>query len=140
MAYISQEEKKQLAPKINKVLKKYSCKGSISIKHHSKLQVTIKSSKIDFCELVYKILLNRSYYRNEAIKPDYVDINHHSISDDLRRLGHEEEAIFFEELTAAMRGDNWYDRSDLITDYFDTAYYLGISIGRYDQPFEHVLN
>lgn len=140
MAYISQEEKKQLAPKINAVLTKYGCKGSISIKHYSKLQVTIKSSKIDFCELVYKILLDRSYYRNEAIKPAHVDINHHSISDDLRRLGYEKESRFFDELIAAMRGNDWYDRSDLMTDYFDTAYYLGISIGRYDQPFKHVLN
>jgi len=43
--------------------------------------------------------------------------------------------------TAPMRGEGyrkqgWYDNSDAMTDYFDTAYYIDISIGQYDQPYE----
>ena len=33
MAYVSQKDKAELAPEINKVLKKYGMKGSIAIKY-----------------------------------------------------------------------------------------------------------
>lgn len=29
----------------------------------------------------------------------------------------------------------WYDRSDAMTDYFDTAYYIHLSIGGWDKPY-----
>ena len=48
MAYVSQEDKKALAPAIKKVLNKYGMKGSISIRHHSTLVVTLQSGAIQF--------------------------------------------------------------------------------------------
>ena len=48
MAYISQDDKKELAPAIKAVLKKYGMKGTIAIRHHSSLVVNIKSGPIDF--------------------------------------------------------------------------------------------
>ena len=30
----------------------------------------------------------------------------------------------------------WYDRSDAMTDYFDTAFYIDLEIGRFMQPYE----
>jgi len=48
MAYVSQQDKKELAPAIKKVLSKYGMKGSISIRHHSTLVVTLQSGAIDF--------------------------------------------------------------------------------------------
>jgi len=50
MAYVSQERKQSLAPAIKAVLKKYGVKGSLSIRTHSSLVLTIKSGKIDFVE------------------------------------------------------------------------------------------
>ena len=47
MAYMSQERKKELAPAIKSVLKKYNMKGSISVRHYSTLVVTIKSGALD---------------------------------------------------------------------------------------------
>ena len=41
MAYISQEDKKELAPAIKKVLKDFGMKGSISIRNHMSLVVTV---------------------------------------------------------------------------------------------------
>jgi len=35
-------------------------------------------------------------------------------------------------------GREWYDRSDAMTDYFDTAFYYNISIGDYNKPYEKV--
>lgn len=48
MAYVSQELKAKLAPKIKEVLKKYKIKGSVSVRNHLALVVTIKESSIDF--------------------------------------------------------------------------------------------
>ena len=48
MAYISQQDKKDLAPAIKAVLKKYGMKGTISINHYSSLVVTIHSGILDF--------------------------------------------------------------------------------------------
>ena len=30
----------------------------------------------------------------------------------------------------------WYDNSDPMTDYFDTAFYLDVEMGRWDKPYE----
>ena len=53
MAYVSQADKKALAPAIKKVLSKYGMKGSISIRHHSTLVVTLQSGAIDFGEYTH---------------------------------------------------------------------------------------
>ena len=47
MAYISQEKKKELAPAIKAVLKKYGMKGTIGINHHSSLVVNLKEGVLD---------------------------------------------------------------------------------------------
>ena len=41
MAYVSQEMKKELAPAIKAVLKKYRMKGSIAVNNHSTLEVNL---------------------------------------------------------------------------------------------------
>jgi hypothetical protein len=36
-----------------------------------------------------------------------------------------------------MRSADYYDRSDAQVDYFDTAYYYGVTIGDYNTPFKY---
>ena len=33
------------------------------------------------------------------------------------------------------KGDVWYDRSDAMTDYFDTSYYFHINVGSWNKPY-----
>ncbi len=47
MAYMNQERKRQLAPAIKSVLQKYGVKGSIAVRDHMTLVVTLKSGKVD---------------------------------------------------------------------------------------------
>ena len=35
-------------------------------------------------------------------------------------------------------GDAWFDKSDAMTDYFHTAYYFHLNIGRWDKPYQLV--
>ena len=47
MAYITQEDKKELAVGIKKVLAKYNVKGTIGIHNHSTIVVRLKSGDLD---------------------------------------------------------------------------------------------
>ena len=48
MAYVSQELKSKLAPKIKAICKKYGVKASLAVRNHSTLVLNVKSGKIDF--------------------------------------------------------------------------------------------
>ena len=56
--------------------------------------------------------------------------------DDWEIVGDTEIANFYEELIAAMKGNMWYDNSDAMTDYFDTAYYIDINAGKWNKPYK----
>ena len=122
MAYVSQEMKKQLAPGIKAVLKKYGMKGSIAVRHHSTLVVNIKSGKLD----ILKAAGADEYGR------DNLQVNHYWIKenfDDPRVVA------FLSELKDAMQGPDFFDESDIMTDYFHLSHYIDINVGRWDKPY-----
>ena len=43
---------------------------------------------------------------------------------------------FYEELKKAMRGSLWFDKSDIMTDYHHTAYFMDINIGQWNKPYK----
>ena len=121
MAYVSQSLKKQLAPAIKAVLKKYKVKGSIAVNNHSTLVVNLKSGAVDF----------QKDYNGEGAH--HYQINPYWFQD------HYEGAAksFLTELLAAMKPEDvWFDNSDPMTDYFHTAYYVDVNIGRWNQQYE----
>ena len=103
MAYVSQEKKKALTPGIKKVLEKYKVKGSIGVRHHSTLVVKLKSGPFDF----------GSEYGINSYFPEHYD----------------DAAPFIRELDAAMKGEEWFDKSDIQSDYFHVAHYVDIKVG-----------
>ena len=60
MAYYTQERKKEVAPKVKKLLKEYGLKGSLSVNHHSSVVLTIKEGSINFIKNYLGVLGNRS--------------------------------------------------------------------------------
>ncbi len=135
MAYMNQEQKKQRAPQIKKVLKKYGLKGTIGVRNYSTLYVTIKEGALDFIGAAQKI--NNDYAEMRGIKPvimDNYDTIHHTHADRYRRFD-ETIANFIDELAAAMKGDNYYNNDDAMTDYFDRAFYIDINIGNWEKPY-----
>jgi len=48
MAFISQEDKKELMPGIKKVLKTFNMKGTVSINNHSTKSTSINNDKYHF--------------------------------------------------------------------------------------------
>ena len=116
MAYVSQKDKAQLAPQIKKVLNKYGMKGSISIRHHSTLVVTIQSGSIKF---------------DHSHGDGYTQVNVYHIESHYKGKAQK----FLTELLAAMKGPDWFDKSDAMTDYFHVKHYCDINIGRWNKPY-----
>ena len=61
---MNQEQKKQRAPQIKKVLKKYGLKGTIGVRNYSTLYVTIKEGALDFIGVAQK-MNNKSQGRRQ---------------------------------------------------------------------------
>ena len=122
MAYISQADKKELAPAIKKVLKDFGMKGSISIRNHMSLVVTVTEGVLDFTDYFQK--------GDEG----YVQVNHYHIDNFYSGTVKK----FLKELYKAMKGTKWFDKSDAMVDYFHTAYYMDINIGKWCKPYVKV--
>jgi hypothetical protein len=112
MAYISQDDKRDLTPAIKAVLKKYDMKGTIGVRHHSTLVVNLQSGSI-------------------AFDRDYIQVNEYHLESNYSGTA----LAFLTELAAAMKGDQWYDRSDIMTDYFNVAFYISINVGQWNKPY-----
>ena len=117
MAYVSQEMKKELAVGIKKVLKKYGCKGNIGVRNHMSLYVDVMEGPIDF-----------DFSHGEG----YSQVNTYWIDDHYDGIAKD----FLNDLKSAMKGNKWYDNSNAQIDYFDTAYYIDINIGKWNKPYQ----
>ena len=121
MAYVSQADKKELAPAIKAVLKKYKMKASIAVRNHSTLAVTIKEGAIDFSD-------------NFTHGDGYIDVNVYHIDAHYNGVARE----FLNELLAAMKGPKYFNDDDAMTDYFSRSHYTSINVGKWSQPYECV--
>lgn len=122
MAYMNQEKKKAMAPKIKEVLKRHGIKGSISVKNHSTLTVKLKSGIID---------LMGEYNKARGQNRQYTDLNNYHYNDECVT---EEARAFYKELIEAMNEGN-HDNSDIYSDYFDVGWYININIGDWKKSY-----
>jgi hypothetical protein len=129
MAYMNQEKKAVIAAKLKPVLKKYGIKGSLSVRNHSTITLTVKSGAIDFIENY----LADGKCRDESFVRRYgsIDVNPYWFQDHFT----DKSKAFLTEAFDALKSAGYYDNSDAMTDYFDTAYYYGINIGKWNKPY-----
>ena len=120
MAFFNQDMKKELAPSIQAICKKFGIKASIAVRHHSTLVLNIKSGKIDF----------------DDSKGDFhYQVNQYHIKNHFSGKSCE----FLSEVYSAMMVGN-HDNSDIMTDYFDIGFFIDINIGQYEKPYVLVKN
>ena len=135
MAYVSQALKAKLAPAIKAVCAKYKIKASLAVRNHSTLVLNIKSGPIDFIGNLNKVCaVAPGADRYGAYRPavDHIDVNpyHYQSHFDGKALK------FLSEVIPLMYGPDYYDRSDIQTDYFDCSHYIDVNVGSWNKHYE----
>jgi hypothetical protein len=125
MAYVNQEMKKRVADALKPVLKRYGVKGTLSIRNHHALTLTVKSGKIDFVS-------NLAGTNDIKVRDNYLQVNPFWYQEHFNG----EARDFLSDAFKALKSADWYDRTDAMVDYFDTAYYIDLNIGRWNKPYE----
>ena len=135
MAYMNQERKQKIAQTLKPILAKYKVKGSLSVQNHSTIVLTLKSGAIDFIGNSNKVCGNDHYQVARGFKPTttgYDQVNPYWFQDHYDGVAKE----FMTEAFNALKSADWYDKSDAMTDYFNTAYYVDVNIGKWNKPYE----
>jgi len=124
MAYINAEDVKAIRKELKEAFPKFKF-GVRKANSGMRVDVTVKQGPTDFTNIM----------RSEG----YAQINPYHTG------MYGEHSKFFEQVldiikTAPMRGNGynkngWYDNSDAMTDYFDTAYYMSLNVGEWDKPY-----
>ena len=124
MAYINAKDVQAIRKELKENFKDF--KFSVTKSHSSSVNVTILSGPVDFSDI--------------TDESGYAQINQYWLD----RTG--DHKAMFEKMidiikTAPMRGDGynkqgWFDKSDSMTDYFHTAYYFNVNVGKWSQPYQ----
>jgi len=137
MAYMSQEKKTKISALLKPILAKHKVKGSLSVRNHSTICLTVKAGAIDFIGNSNKVCGNDFYQVQRGFKPNttgYDQVNPYWFQDHYDG----DAKAFLTEAFAALKGADWFDKSDAMTDYFHTAYYVDVNIGKWNTPYELV--
>ena len=138
MAYMNQEKKAKLAPRIKAICKRYGIKASLAVHNHSTLVLNVKSGVIDFIE---------NYIETDAKKPygkpnldnRQVEYLRKNCALDVNPFWYKEhftgKALQFLREVIPMMNDGNHDNSDIQTDYFDIGWHIRVNIGRWDKPY-----
>jgi len=133
MAYVSQEMKAKLAPAIKAICKKYGVKASIAVRHHSTLVLNISQGGIDFIDNYNKLNSAKSRPSHLPFQPatGSIDVNTYWYHEHFSGVA----KTFLTEIVDAMKGPDFFDHSDIQSDYFHRSHYIDINIGRWDKPY-----
>ena len=115
MAYFSQEDKKKLAPAVKAVLKEFGVKATLSVDNHSTFCVNIKEGDLFFPpSFHYQV----NVYHYQDFYKDYPKL-----------------VKFLDKLIPAMKGPDYFNHDDAMSDYFHRSHYTNVNFGRWDKPY-----
>lgn len=141
MAYVSQDMKKQLAPTIKAICKRYGVTASLSVRNHSTLELNVKSGRIEFINNYIDANNHKGYGRQmDTEQAEYLRRTRHiNVNTYWFHEHFTGQALkFMQEMVPALKGPDYFDHSDAQTDYFHCSHYIGINIGKWDKPYELV--
>ena len=134
MAYVSKETKANIVNAVKPILKKYGIQATFAVRHHSTIVLNIKSGILDFIGNYNNVSAIR-YRDRDNWQPaeNYMDVNVYWINEHFDGLARD---FLNEVMTAIKTAGEWFDESDAMTDYFHTAFYIDINVGKWDKPYE----
>jgi hypothetical protein len=118
MAYVSKELVQRVRQEIKPILAKYGAKATVSGTNKSTLTVNISTAAFN------------PMYDADQEGNSYVRINPYQYKSHFDGKTLE----FLNELMPILNKGNW-DRSDIMTDYFDVGWYIDVSFGNWQKPF-----
>ena len=138
MAYMSQEHKAKIAPVIKSICKRYNVNATLAVRNHMTLVLNIRQGEIDFVENF--IETDSRVAHGGKMTPDQIAYIRRSKSVDVNPYWFHEHfsgqaRAFLTEIIAAMKGPDYFDKSDIQSDYFHTSHYIDVNIGRWNQPY-----
>jgi hypothetical protein len=128
MAYVSQELKAKIAPKIKAICKKYGVKASLAVNNHSTLVLNVKEGKVDFITD-----FNENNHNSPRFEPatGSIQVNPYWYKEHFGGDAYH----FLSEVIPEMNAGNW-DKSDIQTDYFNVGWYISVNIGKWNKPYQ----
>ncbi len=126
MAYMSQDNKKKLAPKIKSICKKYGVKASLGVDNHSTLVLNVNSGSIDF----FGDTTNRANTTNYEVDNGHMSVNPYWYKEHFTGKA----LAFLSEVIPAMNVGN-FNKSDPMVDYFHVGWYVDVNVGRWNKPY-----
>jgi hypothetical protein len=139
LAYVSKETITKARAALKALNKEYGVKATFSGKGDSTLFLTIAEGKIDFvnnyCETIAAKRIHRDVEQTIgwAKLEQRVNVNHYYLEDAFSGKALE----YMQKAKEIMYADHW-DKSDSQSDYFHCAYYIGMSVGKYDKAYKFV--
>ena len=136
MAYISTPEVAAIRKQLKAQLPEY--KFSVKRDHTSSVTVAFMKGPA-FAEFEY---MDRNGDNVAGNINEYEQLNHYHAE----KFYGEENAAVINKVEKIIKtapflegvGDLWFDESDSMTDYFHTAYYFSIHVGKWDKPYQTV--
>lgn len=139
MAYVSEETIIKARAALKALNKEYGVKSTLSGKGSTSLNLTIAEGCIDFinnhCERIASKRIQRDFEQTIGwVKLEQsIQINHYYLEDAFSGIALE----YLQKAKAIMLVDHW-DESDSQSDYFHCAYYINMSVGRYNKVYKLV--
>lgn len=132
MAYVSSERKAVLMAEVAKVLpKKDGWKWTMAVRNGATAVLTITQGPVDLVESYFN---QKGYSAADRVNRWLTNLNPYYLTDAFEG----EAAKLMGRVKDAMNTGN-YDNSDIQTDYFDVGWYVDIKVGKYGDPFLHVV-
>ena len=125
---MNQDKKKIIKANLDKVLKPLGIKYSLSVQNNMSITCTLRSGPVDFLEN-FKQTTGKQF--DQHIR-NHIQVNPYWFEDHFTY--HAQRVIG--ECVEALKSANYYDKSDAMIDYFDTAYYYHLNVGSWDKPYE----
>ena len=133
MAYINAEQVKAIRLALKKEFPEF--KFSVTKRHHSEVDVRLMSGP--------SFDKQKVWHRGEEVVVDLNNMDSWSTINHYHTHWYGKYEEFFNKIIEIIKtapfkagvGDLWFDESDSMTDYFHTAYYMSVGIGKWDKPY-----
>lgn len=127
MAYMNQERKAKIVAAAKPILAKYGIKATFRCRQHA-IYCTLRSGSVNF----FDDMIGHENLKSFAKDLGYFEINQYHYENNYTGTAR----AFLDEFLPTMGAADWYDNSDAMVDYFDTAYYWHVKVGEWKQPYQ----